>query len=122
MVKGDSKLKLNICQEIKCKNLESEKHVGTLCKKHYEKREKHLNNIGFDPLEYKTLNQKNCVWENGCEHVRSIKASMINNWIARDHNRKNMLQAMLKEINDQIELLDEKILDNQKIRNSRYHK
>lgn len=111
-----------ICQVLLCSKQESKDHVGTLCKYHAEKLEHKTTWHEDDPFTYKTINKKNCVWENGCEHVRAIPTKMINAWIKNAKNKKKTLEAMIELIQEQIKETDEEIEDNQKTKNSRYVK
>jgi len=113
-----------ICQEINCKKQQSRKHYGTLCKTHAEKLEKWQKQRGdeYDPFEYKIINEKNNVWENGIEHVRSIPTSHINDSIKRKEKVKQTFLDMQKVINDNIEKIDREIEDLMKTKNSRYVK
>lgn len=117
-----------ICQELKCKKKESKDHIGTLCKFHAKKLERamgyidgtHVGYIGYDPLKYKTINKKNCVWEKGIEHVRAIPTSSINEWLANDKAKRKTLDEMLKLIQEQIQENEKRFEDHQKTKNSRY--
>jgi hypothetical protein len=115
-------MKLNICQELNCKKLESKDHVGTLCKKHAEIVEHREHYYGFDPLKYKTTNEKNNVWENGVENVRSIPTSFLNDRIKKDKKQREEYESMIKLINEQIEIINNRIKDNERTKNMRYVK
>lgn len=110
-----------ICQELKCTKRASRKHVGTLCKEHAERLEHH-SGFGFDTLSYKTINKKNCVWENGIECVRSISAHQIDKWISNDQIKKKQIEGTIQLLQLQISVLDKKIMDHNKTRNMRYSK
>lgn len=119
-----------ICQELRCKKQESEDHVGTLCKFHAEKLEKWQSQRGteYDPFEYKKINgeskwnKNKCVWENGIENVRAIQIPMINNWIKNKESKKKTFQEMADIINAEIEKIDGKLEEYEKMKNMRYSK
>ena len=116
---------MTICQELKCKKQESNKHVGTLCEFHAKKLDKYENTSNFGyrkTLTYKTINKKNSVWENGCEHVRSIPTSMVNEWITNTIKKKKTLEDMLKLVQEQMKVTEKKLEAHQKTKNSRYVK
>jgi len=113
-----------ICQELRCKKQESKDHIGTLCKKHAEILEKYRKYRGsdYDPFEYKVINEKNCVWENGMENIRAIQIPMINIWIKDKESRKKTLQDMESIIREEIEEINGKLDKYEKMKNSRYVK
>jgi hypothetical protein len=111
-------MKLNICQVLKCKKLESPDHIGTLCKKHSEILESdqyQTYGICRHPFQYKETNEKNNVWEHGIEHVRGIKLELINSWIKDEEFRLRTFKELVRQS-------EEKLADHKKTRNSRYHK
>lgn len=98
--------------------MESPDHIGTLCKKHSEILEKsnfQTYGIGGHPFLYKKTNEKNNVWENGCEHVRGFKVDMVNRWIKDEEFRLRTFKELVRQS-------EEKLADHKKTRNSRYHK
>ena len=116
--------KLNICQVLKCKKLESPDHVNTYCKKHAEQLEKWQKQRGYQysPYEHKEINEKNNVWSNGVETVRGIRVSQLNIWIKMKEEKKKTLEAMIELINEQIKDIDKKIADDKRTKNARWHK
>ena len=117
-------MKLNVCQVLKCKKLESPDHVNTYCKKHAELLEKWQKQRGweYNPFEHKEINEKNSVWSNGVETVRGIKVSQLNHWIKMKEEKKKKYQDMIELVQEQIKILDEKIADDKRTRNARWHK
>jgi len=119
---------MTICQELKCKKQEAKDLPDTLCKFHYEKLEKSQDwqNFGVNAypnvMKFKTTNENNNVWENGCEHVRSIPTNEVKRWIKNSMQRKNAILEAIKILNEDLEKIEEKILDQQKTLNSRYTK
>ncbi len=115
-----------ICQELKCKKKEDKNHIGTLCAYHAIQLEKQQNPENFflfrKEMKFKTINRKNAVWEEGCEHIRSIPTKMINAWINNAKKKKQTLEDMIKLIQEQMKITDEKIEEHQKTKNSRYVK
>ena len=117
-------MKLNICQELKCKKLESPDHVNTYCKKHAEQLEKWQKQRGYEynPFEHKEINEKNNVWSDGVETVRSIRTSQLNHWIKMKEDKKETFEKMLKVIQEQIDMVDRAIADDKRTKNARWHK
>lgn len=115
-------MKLNICQVLRCKKLESPDHPYTLCLRHFEILEKYQSQRGFDnsPFEYKSINEKNNVWDNGVEHVRSISTSHLNRSLKFQKEKKTTFEKMLTVIQEQIEKKNEEIADIERTKNMRY--
>jgi hypothetical protein len=117
-------MKLNVCQVLKCKKLESPDHPYTLCERHFKILEKYQKQRGFDnsPFEYKSINEKNNVWDNGVENVRSIPTSQINLWLKHQKEKKETFEKMLAVIQEQIDNNNEKITDLERTKNMRFRR
>lgn len=117
-------MKLNVCQVLKCKKLESPDHINTYCKKHAEQLEKWQKMRGweYNPYEHKSINEKNNVWDNGVEHQRSISTSQINLWLKHQKEKKETFEKMLAVIQEQIDNNNEKIADLERTKNMRFRR
>jgi|APSaa5957512535_1039671.scaffolds.fasta_scaffold02528_1 hypothetical protein len=117
---------MTICQVLNCKNEESRTDYDTLCKKHAKIiGKKNLNPYDQkwgNPLKYKTINEKNKVWENGHECIRSIPTPMINDWIRRKTQKIVSVEETINILNDQLVKLNEELTDLLKTKNMRFVK
>jgi|APSaa5957512493_1039668.scaffolds.fasta_scaffold260669_1 hypothetical protein len=114
---------MTICQVLKCARKESKDHVGTLCKKHAEIMERtqyHTYGINNHPFRYKETNEKNNVWKDGCESVRSIQTPMINTWIKTTERKLKAIEDTIKLLTIELEKYDDKLKDLVKTKNMRF--